>query len=45
MNLNMKIEIRIEEKKYDTELLDAKVQSIVKIGIAFCGKNAVVKRA
>lgn len=36
---------QIEEKKYDTELLDAKVQSIVKIGIAFCGKNAVVKRA
>lgn len=36
---------QIEEKKYDTELLDAKVQSIVKIGIAFCGKKAVVKRA
>lgn len=34
---------QIEEKKYDTELLDAQVHSIVKIGIAFCGKKAVVK--
>lgn len=30
---------QIEEKKYDTELLDAQVHSIVKIGIAFCGKK------
>lgn len=36
---------QIEEKKYDTELLDAQVHSIVKIGIAFCGKKAVVKRS
>lgn len=33
------------EKKYDTELRDAGINSIVKIGIAFRGKNAVVKRA
>lgn len=36
---------QIEEKKYDAELLDAQVHSIVKIGIAFCGKKAVVKRS
>lgn len=36
---------QIEEKKYDTELLDAQVHSIVKIGIAFCGKKAVIKRS
>lgn len=36
---------QIEEKKYDTELLDAQVHSIAKIGIAFCGKKAVVKRS
>ena len=35
---------QIEEKKYDTELRNAGVQSIIKIGIAFRGKNAVVKR-
>lgn len=34
---------QIEEKKYDTELLDAGVTEIRKIGIAFRGKNAVVK--
>ena len=36
---------QINEKKYDTELRDAGINSIVKIGIAFRGKNAVVKRA
>lgn len=36
---------QIEEKKCETELLDAQVHSIVKIGIAFCGKKAVVKRS
>ena len=35
---------QINEKKYDTELRDAGVCSIIKIGIAFRGKNAVVKR-
>ena len=35
---------QMNEKKYDTELRDAGVCSIVKIGIAFRGKNAVVKR-
>ena len=35
---------QIEEKKYDTELRNAGVQSIIKIAIAFRGKNAVVKR-
>ena len=34
---------QIEEKKYDTELLAAGVGNIVKIGIAFQGKRAVVK--
>ena len=32
------------EAKYDTELRNAGVNSIIKIGIAFRGKNAVVKR-
>lgn len=36
---------QIDEKKYDTELQNAGVRSIIKIGIAFRGKNAVVKRA
>lgn len=36
---------QIDEKKYDTDLRDAGVNSIIKIGIAFRGKNAVVKRA
>lgn len=36
---------QIDEKKYDTELRNAGVKTIVKIGIAFCGKHAVVKRA
>ncbi|MBQ8637594.1 MAG: PD-(D/E)XK nuclease domain-containing protein [Lachnospiraceae bacterium] len=34
---------QIKDKKYDTELLDAGVTEIRKIGIAFRGKNAVVK--
>ncbi|MFR6369715.1 MAG: PD-(D/E)XK nuclease domain-containing protein [Gemmiger formicilis] len=29
---------QIDEKKYDTELRDAGINSIVKIGIAFQGK-------
>lgn len=36
---------QIEEKRYDTELRNAGVTSIVKIGIAFRGKNAVVRQA
>ena len=35
---------QIDEKKYDTELRSAGVKSVIKIGIAFRGKNAVVKR-
>ena len=35
---------QIEEKKYDTEFLDSGIRHIVKIGIAFCGKTAVVKK-
>ena len=34
---------QIEEKKYDTELLSAGITTIRKIGIAFRGKQAVVK--
>lgn len=34
---------QIEEKRYGAELLDAGVTDIIKIGIAFRGKNAVVK--
>ncbi len=36
---------QIDEKKYDTEMQSAGIQSIVKIGIAFRGKSAVVKRS
>ena len=36
---------QIDYKRYDTELLDAGVSSIIKIGIAFRGKTAVVKCA
>ena len=36
---------QIDEEKYDTELRDAGINSIIKIGIAFQGKNAVVRRA
>ena len=35
---------QIEEKKYDTELRTAGISSVIRIGIAFCGKRAVVKR-
>lgn len=35
---------QIDEKRYDTELRSAGVNSIIKIGIAFRGKNAVVKQ-
>lgn len=35
---------QIEAKKYDTELRDNDVSSIIKIGIAFRGKSAVVRR-
>lgn len=35
---------QIDEKRYDTELRNAGVYSIIKIGIALRGKNAVVKR-
>ena len=35
---------QIEEKRYDTELRNAGVGSIVKIGIAFRGKTAVVRQ-
>ena len=36
---------QIEEKKYDTELLSAGITTIRKIGIAFRGKQAIVKCA
>lgn len=35
---------QIDDKKYDTELFDSDIWEIVKIGIAFRGKQAVVKR-
>ncbi len=35
---------QINEKKYDTELSELGISDIIKIGIAFCGKNAVVKK-
>lgn len=35
---------QIDEKKYETELLDSGVKEIIKIGIAFRGKNVVVKK-
>lgn len=34
---------QIDLKRYDTELIDLQIDQIVKIGIAFRGKNAVVK--
>ena len=46
-NLNLLAEEalrQIEDKKYDTELLDCGITNIVKIGIAFRGKQAVVKK-
>ena len=36
---------QIEEKKYDAELKSLGITNIIKIGIAFRGKNAIVKRA
>lgn len=36
---------QIEAKKYDTELRDNGVNSIIRIGIAFRGKSAVVRRS
>lgn len=35
---------QIENKKYDTEMQSSGISNIIKIGIAFRGKNAVVKR-
>lgn len=35
---------QINEKKYDTELSELDISDIIKIGIAFRGKNAVVKK-
>ena len=35
---------QIDERNYDTELADAGVEQVVKIGIAFRGKKAVVKK-
>lgn len=35
---------QINDKKYDTELSDLGISDIIKIGIAFCGKKAVVKK-
>lgn len=35
---------QIEEKKNDTELRNAGIHSIIKIGIAFCGKKAAVRK-
>lgn len=35
---------RIEEKNSDAELHSAGVKSVIKIGIAFCGENAAVRR-
>ncbi len=37
--------LQIDEKRYDTELRSADVSPIIKIGIAFRGKKAVVRRA
>ncbi len=36
---------QINDKKYDTELRNNGVKSVIKIGIAFRGKSAVVRRA
>ena len=43
-NLASKALEQIDEKKYDTELLNLGVTNIRKIGIAFKGKKAVVKQ-
>lgn len=34
---------QIDSRKYETELLDLKIHQIIKIGIAFRGKSAIVK--
>ena len=44
MKLAEKALEQIDERNYDTELADAGVDQVVKIGIAFRGKEAVVKR-
>ena len=36
---------QIDDRKYESELLASGIRNIVKIGIAFRGKNAVVKKA
>ena len=36
---------QINDRKYETELHDLGIRNIIKIGIAFRGKNAVVKKA
>lgn len=36
--------VQIEEKKYDVELSEAGISNIIKIGIAFRGKRAAVKK-
>jgi hypothetical protein len=35
---------QIDEKKYEAELIDSDVKEIIKIGIAFRGKSAVVRK-
>ena len=35
---------QIDEKKYEEELIDSDIKKIIKIGIAFRGKSAVVKK-
>lgn len=35
---------QIERKRYETELASLGIEHIVKIGIAFCKKRAVVRR-
>lgn len=35
---------QIDEKKYETELLDLGIENVIKIGIAFRGKTAVVRK-
>lgn len=35
---------QIEERKYDVELLDRGVKNIIKLGIAFEGKNVLIKQ-
>lgn len=34
---------QIKDKKYDTGLLTSGINNIIKIGIAFCGKKAIIK--